>query len=101
MQTQVGQAPGINLPWQGAATMGRLAPRASVTDQEQGCVLASWCTCLFCCQGGGTRLVIGRGARLLLCDQLVVNTRSESRYLLLEEADAISLSPLNGNLLER
>lgn len=35
MQTELGQAPGINLPWQGTALFARSPPRARVTDRER------------------------------------------------------------------
>lgn len=42
MQTELGQPPGINLPWQGTALFARSPPRARVTDRERERETVRW-----------------------------------------------------------
>lgn len=86
MQTQVGQTPGINLPWQAAAAFARYALQAGVTDCEWRCGSSmKWARCC-CCQQAGTSLPLAEGFASYMGTSWLLQCVSENRYLLSESS---------------
>lgn len=82
MQTQVGQTPGINLPWQAAAAFARYALQAGVTDCEWRCGSSmKWARCC-CCQQAGTSLPLAEGFASYMGTSWLLQCVSQNRYLL-------------------
>lgn len=84
MQTQVGQTPGINLPWQAAAAFARYAPQAGITDYEWRCGSGMKWAHVCCCQQAGTSLPLAEGFASYMGTSWLQQCVSENRYLLLE-----------------